>query len=108
MKNYTTEEVLELIESGKPVVIDFWAPWCGPCKAFSPTFESTSEDESFKDKVSFVKVNVDENSDLSVKYSIRNIPTILLFNGGQQVDKNVGAMSKSDFQSFLQNKITEN
>ena len=105
MKNYTTNEVLELIDAGNPVVIDFWAPWCGPCRAFAPTFEAMAETEEFKDKVSFVKVNVDDDSTLSVKYGIRNIPTILFFNKGSQSAKNVGALSKGDFEKFLNENL---
>ena len=101
MENYTTEQVLSMIEAGDNVVIDFWAPWCGPCKAFAPTFELASKNEEFENKIKFVKINVDESAELPMKYGVRNIPTIILFGGGAQKAKKVGAMSKSDFEAFL-------
>lgn len=100
MKNYTTEEVKEMIETGKKVVIDFWAEWCSPCRVFIPVFEEVSEEGKFEDTV-FVKCNVDLDAELPTKYGIRSIPTIILFEGGVVKSKQTGAMSKTQFETFL-------
>ena len=101
MENYNTQEILDLIQSGDNVVVDFWAEWCGPCKSFAPVFESTSKNDDFEGKVKFIKVNVDEHADLSVKYGIRSIPTIIMFKNGDVKDKKTGAMNKSSFETFI-------
>jgi len=100
MENYTTEQVKEMIASGKKVVVDFWAEWCGPCRAFVPVFEEVEKEGNFSD-VTFVKCNVDEDAELPAKYGIRSIPTIILFDGGTVKSKNTGAMSKNQFEAFL-------
>jgi thioredoxin 1 len=83
----------ELLKSGKPLVVDFWAEWCGPCKMIGPIVEDLSHE--FEDKVIIGKLDVDENNDITTRYGIRNIPTILFFKDGVQVDKQVGATQKS-------------
>jgi thioredoxin 1 len=83
----------ELLKSGKPLVVDFWAEWCGPCKMIGPIVEDLSHE--YEDKVIIGKLDVDENNDITTRYGIRNIPTILFFKDGVQVDKQVGATQKS-------------
>jgi len=82
----------ELLESGKPVVIDFWAPWCGPCRSIAPIIEELAG--TYEDRVIIGKYNVDDGDELSVEYGIRNIPTLLFFDKeGKMVDKHVGTIT---------------
>jgi len=83
----------ELLKSGKPLVVDFWAEWCGPCKMIGPIVEDLSHE--YEDKVIIGKLDVDDNNDVTTRFGIRNIPTILFFKDGVQVDKQVGATQKS-------------
>jgi thioredoxin 1 len=82
-----------------PVVVDFWAPWCGPCKAIAPILEELAEE--LGDSVKICKVNVDNNSEVASKYEIRAIPTILIFKNGQVADTVVGLTSKDDLKAKL-------
>ncbi len=81
----------ELLESGKPVVIDFWAPWCGPCRSIAPIIEGLATD--YEGRVIIGKYNVDEDTDLGAEYGIRNIPTLLFFKDGKMVEKHVGTIT---------------
>jgi thioredoxin 1 len=91
------------IGSDTPVLVDFWAPWCGPCKAIAPILEELATE--FAGKLSIAKVNVDENDGIAAEYGIRAIPTMLLFKGGQMVDQIVGMMPKDALRAKLQSKI---
>ncbi len=93
----------EISSSNIPVLVDFWAEWCGPCKMLGPILEEISKD--LKDKLQVVKVNLDENQDLAMKYSIRSIPTLLLFKKGELIDTKVGLLPKSDLVEWLGSKI---
>lgn len=83
----------EVLNSGKPVVIDFWAEWCGPCRMVGPLVDELADE--YEEKVVIGKVDVDNNDQITSKYGIRNIPTILFFKDGELVDKQVGAAQKS-------------
>jgi thioredoxin 1 len=90
---FTDENIKEVINSGKPVVIDFWAEWCGPCRMVGPVVEELAKE--YDGKVVIGKMDVDNNVDTPNEYGIRNIPTILFFKDGQLVDKQVGAAQKT-------------
>ena len=93
----------EVLKSNLPVIVDFWAEWCGPCKMLTPILEELS-DEMIKE-ISIVKVNLDENQDLAMKYSIRSIPTLLLFKEGHLIDTKVGLLPKNEIVTWLKSKI---
>ena len=82
-----------LLESEKLIIVDFWATWCGPCRMLSPLLDEVEEEMS--DKITVVKVNVDDADEIAMRYRIMSIPTLLFFKNGQVVDKTVGAMPKS-------------
>ena len=100
----TVEQFDELLASGELVVVDFWAPWCGPCKMFGPVFKKVAQDY---DDVKFVKVNVDEANTLASKYNIFSIPTLMIFNKGEIVAQQVGAASKETYKNMI-DKAREN
>ncbi len=91
----------EVLKSDTPVMVDFWAPWCGPCKAIGPIVEDLAE--TYGDKVKFAKVNVDENPVAPSKYGIRAIPTLIFFKNGKSVDQITGMVAKAKLESSIKN-----
>ena len=89
----------DVLGSDKPVLVDFWAEWCGPCRMMSPTIDAVADEYVGKAKIG--KLNVDENGQVAVRYGIRGIPTLLVFKGGQVVAQKVGAVGKTDVQALI-------
>ena len=93
----------EVLKSSKPILVDFWAEWCGPCKAIAPSLEELSEEMANKLKI--VKINVDENPSISQTYSIRSIPALMIFKDGEKISEKMGALPKSALQSWVNETI---
>lgn len=93
----------EVLQASGPVVVDFWAEWCGPCKAMSPLVDELAT--SMGEKVKVVKVNIDENPNAPTKYGVRGIPTFMVFKDGKLVDTKVGSMSKGQLSDWVSANI---
>lgn len=93
----------EVLQSDVPVLLDFWAPWCGPCRMVAPILDELSEE--FADRAKIAKVNVDENQRIPAQFGIRSIPTLILFKNGQVVATQVGALPKSQLAAFVEQAL---
>ncbi len=93
----------EVLKAKLPVLVDFWADWCLPCKSFAPTLAEVAEE--YKDKLIVAKINIDENPDTPAKYNIRGIPTVILFKDGEDAATKVGSLKKAELVEFLDANI---
>ena len=93
----------DVLQAGKPVVVDFWAEWCGPCKMIAPILDEVAT--SYEGKLQITKMNVDENRDIPAKFGIRGIPTLMIFKDGQLAATKVGAMSKAQLTAFIDQQL---
>ena len=90
----------DVLEASRPVVVDFWAEWCGPCKMIGPSLEEISDE---LDSVDIVKLNIDENPDIAAQFGVRSIPTLMLFKNGEPASVQVGAAAKSKLLDWIKN-----
>ncbi|MCD8372304.1 MAG: thioredoxin [Clostridia bacterium] len=103
MKQIDMQEFDELLKGDMPVVCDFFATWCGPCKMLAPVLEKISAE--YEGKAEFVKVDIDKNPELSIRYGIMSIPYVAVFRGGEMVDNFVGFMTENETKEFIENTI---
>ena len=105
MKNISKNQwAHEVINSTKPVFVDFWATWCGPCNIIAPIVEEVSKE--YEDKVNFLKIDVDQNRELVSKYNIVSIPTLVIFNKGEMIDQQIGMASKESIKAYINKHIS--
>lgn len=93
----------DVLQANKPVLVDYWAEWCGPCKMIAPILDDVAE--QYGDKIQIAKMNVDENRDVPAKFGIRGIPTLMLFKDGQLAATKVGALSKAQLTAFIDGNL---
>ena len=94
----------DVLKSDTPVLVDFWAEWCGPCRMVSPILEKLGE--TMSDEIKIVKLNVDENQEIAQNYEIRSIPSLLIFREGKEIARTVGAATEQTYEKFVKNSLS--
>lgn len=103
IKQITPENFDSIVAGDTPVLVDFWAPWCGPCRALSPIVDELADE--LAGKLSVAKCNVDENQDLAMRFGVMSIPTLIIFKGGEEIDRTVGSMPKAKLAAVLEKHL---
>lgn len=103
IQQITDQDFEKLVKGGKPLFVDFWAPWCGPCRIIGPIVEELAP--NYKDRAVIAKMNVDDNPEVPQRYGVTSIPTLMMFKDGKLVDRVVGAMPKGELQKFIDRNL---
>lgn len=103
IKQITPENFDSIVNDSLPVLVDFWAPWCGPCRSLSPIVDEVADE--LAGKLVVAKCNVDDNQDLAMKFGVMSIPTLVVFKNGEEIDRSVGALPKARLQALLEKHL---
>lgn len=103
IKQITLENFDSVVNGSLPVLVDFWAPWCGPCRSLSPIVDEVADE--LAGKITVAKCNVDDNQDLAMKFGVMSIPTLVVFKNGKEIDRSVGALPKARLQALLEKHL---
>ena len=103
IKQITPENFDSIVNDSLPVLVDFWAPWCGPCRSLSPIVDEVADE--LAGKLAVAECNVDDNQDLAMKYGVMSIPTLIVFKNGEEIDRSVGALPKTRLQALLEKHL---
>lgn len=103
IKQITPENFDAVVNDSLPVLVDFWAPWCGPCRSLSPIVDEVADE--LAGKLVVAKCNVDDNQDLAMKFGVMSIPTLIVFKNGEEIDRSVGALPKARLQALLEKHL---